>query len=170
LYENKFINEDYEKHTSSDIVYYKKHNRDIIIEKLKNKNKINKDKLIKYIEKTYGNITQLACNYVWITNNKYIQKLGYYFGILIKYNRDLEHFENDLLNDDDFCDNLIINLGINDSFEYFYEIKRNFFELNIKLDIFNNNIKELVEFIESKFDLLLNDTENFMEEQNLENI
>lgn len=167
LYENKFTNDDYEKYTSSDIMYYKKQNREIIITKLKNKNKIKKDILLKYIENTYGNITQFACNCVYLSNNKHIQKLGYYFGILIKYNHDLENFENDLLNDNIFCDNLIINLGICNSFEYFYEIKRHFFELNIKLDIFNNNIKELVEFIESKFDTLLNDTENFMEEENI---
>lgn len=163
---NNNITNDYEKFESSDIVYYKSDMRNEIINKLKNKNKIKKDTLIKYIENTYSNISQLACTYVWTTpTNKYIQKLGYYFGILIKYNNDLENFESDLLNDKLFCDNIIINLGINDSFEYFYDIKKSFFELNIKLDIFNNNIKELVEFIESKFDNLLNNTVNFIEDE-----
>jgi hypothetical protein len=151
----------------SDLFNYKFKDPEKIKNKIKLSNKINKEELIKYIEDKYCNIIKFACGLTWNLGGgnensaKYIQKLGYYYGILLKFNVDLEDIESEIMQDNKINNSypsLIINLGIQQSFEFFFDIKQKFIELSIKLGLYNSIVKEIIDFIENRFDIFLANT------------
>jgi hypothetical protein len=159
---------------NTDIFNYKFKNASCI-NRIYLSSKINKDELNKYIEDKYCPITEIASQFTWLLGGGsenhliYIQKLGRYYGFLIKIFYDIQELEEDI-NDDNkinnFYPNIIINLGIQESFEYFFYYKKKFIELSIKLGVYSNIIKELLDYMEDYFDKFLNNTNNFLENEN----
>jgi hypothetical protein len=168
------INFNKENFKNTDLSNYKFKN-DLHLKNIYSSYKINKDELNKYIEDKYCPITEIASQFTWLLGGGnenhliYIQKLGRYYGFLIKIFYDIQELEEDI-NDDNkinnFYPNIIINLGIQESFEYFFYYKKKFIELSIKLGVYSNIIKELLDYIEDYFDKFLDNTNNFLENEN----
>lgn len=159
---------------NTDLSNYK-FNNNLSIKKLYSSSKINKDEINKYVEDKYCIITEIASQFTWLlgggneNNLIYIQKLGKYYGHLIKIFYDTIELEEDINNNNkinNFFPNIVINLGIQESFEYFFYYKKKFIELSIKLGLYSNIIRELLDYMEEYFDKFLNNTNNFFENEN----
>jgi hypothetical protein len=155
---------------NTDLINYKFKNPEKI-KNIFNKSKLSEQDIIQYVETKYCPILELAGLLTWnlaggqdnIT--KYIEKLGHYYAFLIKIYYDLTEFETDIESSyNDFYPNIIINLGIQKSFEYFILYKKKFIELSIKLGLFSNTIKEVFDTIETKLDIFIENTKPFLEE------
>ncbi len=156
-----------EKLKYSDLIYYKFKNKNIK-EKIKKYNKICNNEINNYIENKYGGILELACCLTWNLGGgnenliTHIRKLGIYFAFLIKIYFDISELEKDIENNIE--NNIIIHLGIQNTFEYFINYKKKFIELSLKLGMFNNTTKEILDYLEEKMDQFINNTDPFMEE------
>lgn len=167
----------YNKFTETDLMYYKFKNIKDVSQILGNYNKINSDDIIKYIENNYYPSIEYALSIVWICSgekeemNSVIKKLGYYFSFLLRINRDILDFENILENmrdtDMQYSKNIVINLGIQETFEWFIYYKKKFIELSLKLKLFSNNINDLIEFLENTLDNFINNTTPFIDSKNI---
>jgi hypothetical protein len=164
-----------ESFNNTDMCNYKFKN-DTYIKKIYSSSKINKEDLNKYIENKYCEITEIASQFMWLLGGGnenqiiYIQKLGRYYGFLIKIFYDLNELEEDINNDNkinNYYPNIIINLGIQESFEYFFHYKKKFIELSIKLGVYSNIIKELLDYIEEYIDKFLDNTNKFLDNKDI---
>lgn len=123
-----------------------------------------KENLLNFIQKKYGTVCQMAMVMGWLLGNGdektliQLEKLGSYFGILIKISYDFNNLERDLGCAKETSNNYIINFGIQDGFEIFIDNKLKFVEGCMILDIYTNTIKEILDVIESKVDLFINNT------------
>lgn len=151
----------------SDIFNYKFDNSKIDKYKnlIRNSKKIKQEDLIKYVETKYCNIIELGCLLTWVSaggaenNNLNIQKMGKYFGFLLKLYFDILELEHDIENNNNkYFTNIVVNLGIQNTFEYFITYKKKLTEVAIKLGLFNNIIREIIEYIENKLDIFIENT------------
>jgi len=164
------INYNENKKVSDEIINYNFKNSESVKKQLKRINQINKEELIKYIEKKYCSIIELAVVFTWNLAGgnenlvKFIQKIGYYFGFLTKIFFDILEIESDINmeNDKKYTTNILINFGIQETFELFMNYKKKFIELTMKLDLFSNTIKELIDFLEDIFDGFIEKTTPYM--------
>ena len=123
---------------------------------------IDKNELENYINKTFGNICIMAVQFGWIygsSDNKnidFIEKLGLGICYLYKISYDYENLEKDILENNNYSINYVLNVGIQESFEKFMECKNIVIELCMRLDIYSNTMKEIIDLFEEKID-------NFME-------
>lgn len=148
----------------TDFVNYKETNNKIIKDKI-NKMKIaDKNDLYRHVENTFGCSSQLGLIFGWFLGNgddksfNTLEKMGINFGYLIKISFDFENVDSDLNNSDNTTNNLLINYGIQEIFELFDRNKQQFIEGCIKLNIYTNTIKEIIDAIEKKVDLVLNNS------------
>ena len=160
------------KFISTDLINFKFKNVEQVKINLKKSNKIPKEDFIKYIEDKYCSILELAANFTWNLGGghenltKPIEKLGYYFGFLIKIFYDILDLEDDINNEDtQYYKNILINLGIQETFECFMNYKKKFIELSMRLELYSNTIKELLDFLEDIFDKFLDNTIADMKEE-----
>lgn len=124
---------------------------------------IKKDSLHKYIKRKYGNICQLSLIIGWLLgygDEKYIsnlEKIGIYLGFIVKISYDFKNIERDLLfmNSQKNTTNFIINFGIQEAFETFFQNKIKFIEGCMNLDIYTNTIKEIIDFFEDDIDIII---------------
>lgn len=149
----------------TDIINYKFNEPKNYLNKLKKQKKLTNDEIKKYIENKYCPIIETAALFAWNLGGGqenysiYIQKLGYYFAFLVKIYYDILELETDIKNTDlDYYPNIVINLGIQKTFEFYIFYKKKFIELSIKLDMFTNTLKELIERMESCIDKFVENT------------
>lgn len=128
-----------------------------VIERLSTIKRLPKDFIIKYIDDTYGNACKLTLIIGWMlggssyTMINNIERLGRYFGFLIKLSTDFANLDIDI----ESCLqnkptlNYVINCGLQESFEMFDENKMKFNELLLTLDITSSTLKELIDMLES---------------------
>jgi len=132
--------------------------------KLKTSKKIKQEDLLKYIETKYCSIVELGCLLTWVSaggsenNNLTVQKMGKYYGFLMKLYLDIIELDYDIENINNYSTNIIINLGVQNTFEYFITYKKKLIEVTIKLGLFNNIIREIIEYIENKLDTFIENT------------
>ena len=123
---------------------------------------LNEDILNKYISDKYGSICSIAFILGWILaygDVKYIPELeniGINFGYIIKIFTDFKNLEKDIELSKDFSTNIIINVGIVDSYILFIKKKTHFIEQTLSLKIYNIIIKELLDMIEKEIVNCLN--------------
>jgi hypothetical protein len=159
IFNNKFQATD--KIITTDLLNYKFKNPEFVRNQLKKSYKCTKDDFIKYIEDKYCSVIELAASLTWNLGGgnenmtKHIEKLGYYYGFLIKIYNDILEIEFDI---NDNYPNIIINLGIQETFESFMYYKKKFIELLMKTGLYSNTIKELIDFIEDILDKFLENT------------
>lgn len=114
------------------------------------------------VEKKICSLASLSLNMAWILGNgnasqsKRINRAGKYFGMLYQIANDFESFDKDL--DNEVTLNYIINCGFQLAHETFMENKQKFIEETMILDIYTVTIKELLDKIERKVDLVLETT------------
>lgn len=153
----------------TDIINCKFENVELTLEKYKKLKLVDKDILINYINKTYGNTCQCAFVIGWMLglgdpkmiNN--LERLGTHLGILIKLANDFVNLERDIKYNDQCSTNMLVNYGVYQSFDLFSDSKVKLIEGTMALNVYNTTIKEVIDFIEKKFDMCLNNTELGME-------
>jgi hypothetical protein len=140
---------------------------DKIYKKLSMMNKYDNDDFIAYITKIYGKLGKLIFVISWVLGGgdtfkdtiKSIETIGEQFGILQKICYDFESIANDI-NDMDkdkykSSKNIVINIGIQESFALFMETKSIFYEESFKLDVYTHTMKEVIDELENKIDKVL---------------
>lgn len=148
-----------------DIIKHKFNNKNLVNDKYRKLNLIDRDKLVDYVERTYGSVCQCAFVLGWLLglgDEKMIrnfEKLGTHLGILIKLANDFQNLERDIETSDGVTYNLIANYGIHECFKLFDESKLKLLEGCLTLNVYNTTIKEVIDHIEKKFDDRLKNTD-----------
>ena len=90
---------------------------------------------------------------------KKIKKIAKSFSYLYKLSHDFENIEEDIRNcTNGVSTNFILNYGLQNSYEIFMDNKYKFIEDAMLLDIFTSTIKEVVSYIETKVDNVIDVT------------
>lgn len=129
-----------------------------LCEKLPNIKIIPKDKLLYYIENSYGELSRIAIILGWVLGGSSIdminnlERIGYHLGFLIKLSSDFSNIEKDINNciSNNTTFNYIINYGLQNAFEFFDDSKKKFIEGLLALHISSNTIREFINVLESK--------------------
>lgn len=129
-------------------------------------NQIPKILFIKYINNTYGELTNLSLLIAWILggNNydmaKNLHLLGSYFGIMYKIIIDINNFDEDIkkMDNQQYSLNYIINYGFQDTFELYIENKQKLLEGLITLELMSATIKEIIKYMDDIIDSIISCT------------
>jgi geranylgeranyl pyrophosphate synthase len=148
-----------------DLIKYHFTDPKIIDEKYKKIKKIDKDKLMQYVNNKYGSVAQCAFVIGWLLGLgeedkiPILESLGKSFGIILKISNDFGNLERDLENSEGLTYNLVVNYGIYECFSMFMDHKLKIFNECLELDIFNITIKEVIDNMERKIDSVLKKTD-----------
>lgn len=155
-----------EKVHKTDIIKYRFSDKNIINNKYRKLNMIDKDILIDHVNMTYGSVCQCAFVIGWMLglgDEKMInnfERLGTHLGLLIKIAKDFQNLERDINNtSNNISYNLIVNYGIHECFSLFSESKLKLLEGCLTLDVYNITIKEVIDYVEKIFDAHLKNTD-----------
>lgn len=149
----------------TDIIKFKFDDFDGSVAKYKTLKLVDRPILISHINKTYGATCQCAFVVGWLLglgDPKMIvnlEKLGTHLGMLLKLSEDFVNLERDIKYSDKRSLNMLVNYGVHESFDLFLDSKVKLIEGTMLLGIYNTTIKEIIDFIEKKFDKCLNNTE-----------
>jgi hypothetical protein len=130
-----------------------------------------KDSLTSYIQRKFGSVCQTALILGWILGGgdekmvSTLEKMGTNLGNIMKISYDFKNLERDLKTEGDTTNNYIINCGIQDGFELFIESKIKFIEGCITLDIYTNTVKEVIDVVETRVELFIDNTVADMKSQ-----
>lgn len=119
---------------------------------------IAKDKLINYIENSYGDLARIAIILGWILGGSSVdminnlERLGYHLGFLIKLSHDFSNIEYDITNctQNNMTFNFVVNYGLQNAFEFFDDSKKKFIEGLLALNINSNTIREFINVLETR--------------------
>ena len=147
------------KMTKSDLLNLKTITPELY-KKISNMNKYEHKDFINLIKNKYGNIGKLVIILSWIMGGGSVDKktwpilegIGEKFGLIYKVCIDFENIINDIKNADNTTNNTIFNIGVQESFELFMELKSSFYEESLKLEIYTHTMKEVIDELESKMD------------------
>jgi hypothetical protein len=132
-------------------------------DKLQKLIRIEEEELMTYTKNTYGNIGKLCIILGWVLGGGNINKdtlcklesLGESFGLIYKICSDYMNVQNDINNTSKYSTNVLINVGINDSFSVFNDMKSKFIEDALILNLFTHTTKEVIDTLENKIDKCL---------------
>lgn len=157
-----------QKMTKSDLLNLKSMTEKLY-KKLSQMNRYNQEDFINYITRIYGKLGKLIFILSWILGGgkqdkdtiKAIEIIGEKFGLIYKICYDFENIINDIethnKDNNNTSDNILINLGIQESFSLFMETKSIFYEESFKLEIYTHTMKEVIDELENKIDKTLED-------------
>lgn len=126
-------------------------------------NKYSYNDIIDYIKKIYGSIGKIIIVLSWILGGgsydkkiiSSLESVGEKFGMIYKICNDFNNIIDDINNCDskiNISKNIVINIGIQESFALFMELKSSFYEESLKLDIYTHTMKEVIDELEAKMD------------------
>jgi hypothetical protein len=137
---------------------------DKLYKKISQMNRYVQEDIIEYIKISYGGIGKLILVLSWILGGGNLDKkticaleiIGEKFGMIYKLSFDFDN----IINDINSCDqanqnitrNIVINIGIQESFALFMELKSSFYEEAFKLGIYTHTMKEVIDELEVKID------------------
>jgi hypothetical protein len=157
-----------QKMTKSDLLNLKSMN-DKLYKKLSQMNRYNQEDYINYITRIYGKLGKLIFILSWILGGgkqdkdtiNAVEIIGEKFGLIYKICYDFENIINDIEThnnkNNNTSDNILINIGIQESFSLFMETKSIFYEESFKLEIYTHTMKEVIDELENKIDKTLED-------------
>lgn len=156
-----------QKMSKSDLLNLNKIN-DKLYKKISTMNRYNYDDFITYIKQVYGKLGKIIFTLSWILGGgkldkdiiNAIEKIGENFGIIYKICYDFENIIKDienLNNSENVSNNILLNIGIQESFALFMETKSIFYEDSFKLEIYTHTMKEVIDELENKIDKTLED-------------
>lgn len=149
----------------TDVIKYKFKNKNIINDKYKKLKRVDKDKLIDYVDQKYGSVCQMAFTLGWLMSSgdeklaNNFERLGTHLGLLVKLVKDFQNIEQDIDNSNVYSTNLLVNTGIHECFALFSETKLKLIEGCMTLDVFTITVKEIVDYLERKFEECLGNTD-----------
>ena len=128
---------------------------------LKDINIIKKEDFTSFLNDKYGTIGEIVFILGWVIGGgeikadfmKELQSMGNKLGIIYKIAIDFENVENDI--DKNYIYNSVLNNGIQDSFALFMDLKIKFLEALFKYNLYTHTIKEVLDLLENKIDLIL---------------
>ena len=128
---------------------------------LKDINIIKKEDFTSFLNDKYGTIGEIVFILGWVIGGgeikadfmKELQSMGNKLGIIYKIAIDFENVENDI--DKNYIYNSVLNNGIQDSFALFMDLKIEFLEALFKYNLYTHTIKEVLDLLENKIDLIL---------------
>jgi len=118
--------------------------------------------LYEHIDNKYGFICKMALLFGWLfgmgdeKKTDEILEVGRHMGIIFKIAYDFENVQNDLVKCEKYTFNMVVNKGIKESYSIYDTHKKSFIEGILKLEIWSNTIKEILDLIEDKVDQGLN--------------
>jgi hypothetical protein len=129
--------------------------------KLKDINIIKKEDFNSYLNDKYGTIGEIVFVLGWVIGGgeikvdfmKELQGMGNKLGILYKIAIDFENIDNDI--NKNYIYNCVLNNGIQESFTFFMDLKIEFLEALFKYNLYTHTIKEVLDLLENKIDVLL---------------
>ena len=142
----------------TDIITYKFENKNIIDTKYKKLKSVEKNILLEYVERTFGAVCRCSFVIGWLLgmgDEKKIgtlEKMGNNLGVLIKLTNDFDTLEQNIETSETSSLNLLVNLGIHECFDIFDTNKLELIEQCMTLDIYNTTLKEIINYLERKFD------------------
>lgn len=128
---------------------------------------IKKNDIIKIIKNNIGYISGLSCVLGWLFGCGDIKlaekakQCGILFGILYTISIDFKNVKNDIENaiyNNNVTINYVVNTGFHKSYENYLDYKQQFITLCLTLDIYTSTIKEILELIDKKVDMSINNT------------
>lgn len=123
--------------------------------------------IMNYVNNKYGSCYQLSLLLGWELSGgddkivKILEKIGNSLGMLVKISTDFGSIEHDILRirtHDTYSTNLIINNGIQNTFELFSDNKQKFIDGCLTTGIYTNTVKEIVDLMEGKIDIIIDNT------------
>lgn len=141
-----------------DVMNYNFENKTTIATKFSKMYRLERDVLMEYTDAHYGSIAKIALVSGWLLGDgdektvDVLDKLGGYFGIIMKLCYDFINLENDIRYANKTSTNLLINLGIQECHTMFMENKIKFLEGCMGQNLYTNTMKEIIDLIESKID------------------
>lgn len=154
-----------EKAHRTDIIKYRFNDTTLINNKYRKIKIIDKDKLVNYIDKTFGNLCKCAFVLGWMLgmgDDKMMQnfeRLGTHLGVMLKLSMDFQNLERDINIAENKSTNFIVNYGIHECFGLFDDSKVKLLEGCITLGIYNITIKEIIDSVEKKFNTQLKNSD-----------
>lgn len=129
--------------------------------KIKELNTIKKEDFTIFLNDKYGTIGEIVFILGWTIGGgeikaefmKELQLMGNKLGLMYKIAIDFENVELDLENLYKF--NVVLNNGIQDSFTLFMDLKTEFLEALFKHNLYTHTIKEVLDLLEDKIDVIL---------------
>lgn len=159
---NKIITEN--KNCNEDVInWYLKTDKESI-DKFKQLKFVSKESLKNYIQQKYTMLCELAIIYGYILGGgdikdiSQLKKQAKHFSMMYKISKDFETLETDLKNSTFYTLNYILNNGLQDSYEMFLSSKQKFIEEAMIQDTYTNTIKEIMDIMESKVDIVIDQT------------
>ncbi len=136
---------------------------DTLYKKISHMNRYTSEEIINNIKITYGGLGKLIIVLSWILGGGCYDKktlpvlefIGEKFGMIYKICYDFDNIINDINNCDqqtNITKNIVINIGIQESFSLFMELKSSFYEESFKLGIYTHTMKEVIDELETKID------------------
>lgn len=149
----------FKKMTKSDLLNLKTITPELY-KKISNMNKYDQKDFTDYIKNKYGNLGKMIIVLSWIMGGGSIDKktlpilegIGEKFGLIYKVCIDFENVISDIKSADTYSNNTIVNIGVQESFELFMELKSSFYEESLKLEIYTHTMKEVIDELEMKMD------------------
>lgn len=129
--------------------------------KIKELNILKKEDFTNFLNDKYGTIGEIVFILGWVIGGgeikaefmKELQSMGNKLGLMYKIAIDFENVELDLEKLYQF--NVVLNNGIQDSFTLFMDLKTEFLEALIKHNLYTHTIKEVMDLLEDKIDIIL---------------
>jgi hypothetical protein len=152
--------------TRSDLhKYYSHRNETELLNLFKEIKHIKKDDMDKMINNKMGSLSEFVVLIGWIlgcgneSQSSRLIRAGKSFGIMYQIAQDFENIDRDVHRSKyGTVYNYVINCGIQESYEKFMENKHKFIEEALNLDVFSSTVKEIVDIIEGKVDLVIDET------------
>lgn len=156
----------YNTSMKNDIQKYYLHKGDAdLLDKFKSMKQITKDDMDVFLENKSAKLLEFIVSVGWIlgcgqeSSLKKVEKVGKAFGMMWCIANDFDNLERDLGRMvDGVSVNYILNCGIQDSYEKFMDSKQQFIEESLNLDIFSSTVKEIVDIVEKKVDVIIDNT------------
>lgn len=152
-----------ENNSKSDILKWYLKNDEQKGKKFKLLQRITEESLYEYINKRYVTISEISFTIGFIMGggcSKQIEKLkrmAKNFALIYKISIDFEAMDEDM-DRKGLCKNIVLNLGLQESYERFMDYKQKFIEDAMILDIYTATMKEIIDEIEEKVDTIIDQT------------
>lgn len=135
-----------------------------LLDKYKSLQYLSESSIEDLIYSKYGAVCQIAFVCAWMLglgNQNYVKDLeevGLSLGFMIKTMIDFEDIIADLTECKTFSTNVVINFGIKNIYEKFFEHKTKMIEILTKLDLYNKTIRGVVDWIDERVENCLEKT------------
>ena len=165
---NEHIFEYNSRGPASDILdWYLNDNEEAIKEFSKIK-QINEESMDEYINKKIGSLCEMAFCLGWLMGYgdkkhiKKIKKISHNFVMIYKISNDYVNIEKDILDNNGYTLNYVVNYGLQRSYDIYMDNKQQFMEgvmtLDLDLDLYTDTIKEILNFLDKQINDVIDQT------------